>query len=326
MISRRRIVIALGTGALAVPFASFAQQQRKVWRIGVLWERAQSDYSPSLEAFKGGMRGLGYAEGKDYAIEQRSAQNDLAHLPALMAELLALKVNLIMVSGTPSAIAANNATRDLPILIVTVSDPIVIGLARSFLRPGGNVTGLTQDVGQDLGTKRLDLLTEIVPGMRRVGFLYNPENPTNLLILRQFEVDCGKLGLIPILTTIRNGDEVEAAFKILRRDRAQGLIVSAGSTTTAFQDRIVEQAEKNRLPAVYAATAYTGLITYGVNRDDLYRRVATYVDKIFKGAKPSDLPIEQPTKFDLVVNMKAAKALGLTIPNSILVQATKVVE
>ncbi len=140
MNTRRRLVIALCASAFQASLGSFAQQQGKVWRIGMLWERAQSDYSPSLEAFKGGMRGLGYAEGKDYAIEQRSAQNDLAHLPALMAELLALKVNLIMVSGTPSAIAANNATRDLPILIVTVSDPIVIGLARSFSRPGGNVT------------------------------------------------------------------------------------------------------------------------------------------------------------------------------------------
>jgi putative ABC transport system substrate-binding protein len=320
------LVIALGAAALVAPLRSFAQQQGKVWRIGFLAEGEQSFFSQRIDVFKAGLLKLGYAEGRDYVIELRSAQNDLAHLPALMAELLALKVNLIMVSGTPSAIAANNATRELPILIVTVSDPIGIGLARSFSRPGGNVTGLTQDVGQDLGSKRLDLLTEIVPGMRRVGFLYNPENPTNLLILRQFEVDCGKLGLIPILTTIRNGNEVEAAFKILRRDRAQGLIVSAGSTTTAFQDRIVEQAEKNRLPAVYAGSAYTGLITYGANRDDLYRRAAAYVDKIFKGAKPGDLPIEQPTKFDLVVNMKAAKALGIKIPSSIMVQATRVIE
>ena len=329
MITRRKLIFSMGAGALTVPFASLAQQQRKVWRIGVLWERDRSDYSPNLEAFKGGMRGLGYAEGKDYAIEQRSANNDHARLPALAVELLALKVDLIVTSGSPSAVAAHNATHDVPILIVTISDPVGSGLAASLARPGGNLTGLAQGVGSELYTKRLDLLRQILPGIRRVGFFYNPENAGNMRSLNQFQSDCDKLKLESIPVPVRKVQDVEAAFNILKRDKAQALIIAGDSTYISWRETIIELAAKLRLPAIYPALSFVdsgGLISYATNTTDLYRRLPVYADKIFKGVKPGDLPIEQPLQFETVINLKTAKALGIKIPNSVLVQATRVIE
>jgi putative ABC transport system substrate-binding protein len=191
---RRKLVIALGAVALAAPFASFAQQQGKVWRMGLLWEREQSDSInlQRIDAFKAGMRELGYTEGRDYVIEHRSAQNDLARLPALAAELVGLKVDLIVSQGTPATMAARNGTRGIPILIVTVVDPVGSGLAASLRHPGGNVTGLT-GLSTELYTKRLDLLRNLLPGIHRVGFCYNPDVNSDALGLRQFETDCAKL-------------------------------------------------------------------------------------------------------------------------------------
>jgi ABC-type uncharacterized transport system substrate-binding protein len=242
---------------------------------------------------------------------------------------VALKVDVIVSSGTPSAIAARNATRDIPILITTAGDPPGSGLAISLSRPGGNVTGLTQGVGLELYSKRLDLLRQIVPDMRRVGFLYDPDNAANAKGSSRFEADCQKLGLKALRAPARNAEEISAAFNALKRDQAQALIVTAASTFVPLQQRILEHAASYRLPAVYpvGATAEAGgLISYGTNFPELYRRAAAYADKIFKGAKPGDLPIEQPSKFELVVNLKTAKALGITIPQSILVSADKVIE
>jgi len=326
---RRKLIVALGAGALAVPFASFSQQLRKVWRIGVLWEQAQSDYIQRLEAFRGGMRELGYAEAKDYAIEQRSANSDHVRLPALAGELLALKVDLIVTSGSLSAVAAHNATHDVPILIVTVSDPVGSGLAASLARPGGNVSGLAQGVGSELYTKRLDLLRQILPGIRRVGFFYNPENAGNMRSLNQFQSDCDKLKLNSIPVPVRKVQDVEAAFNILKRDNAQGLIVAGDSTYNARRETIIEHAAKHRLPAMYPTITFVdsgGLIAYATNTTDLYRRVAVYVDKIFKGAKPGDLPIEQPLKFETIINLKTAKALGIKIPDVVMLRADRVIE
>ena len=326
MITRRKILIAFG-GALAAPFASFAQQ-RKVWRIGFLLESEQSTYIRRVDAFKAGMSALGYAEGRDYVIEIRSAQSDPARLPALAAELVALKVDVIVSQGTPSAVAASKATREIPILITTVGDPVGIGLAASLARPGGNVTGLTS-LGTELYTKRLDLLTKLLPRMRRVGLLYDPNNQNDALTLTRFESDCAKLQLQRIRAPARKPEEIAAAFMTLARYKAQGLIVTANSTNDASQKRIIEHAAKHRLPAAYGRSEYAeagGLFSYGTDFVDLYRRAAAYADKIFKGTKPGDLPNEQPTKFELVVNMKTAKALGIKIPNSILVRADRVIE
>jgi putative ABC transport system substrate-binding protein len=306
-----------------------SQQQGKIWRIGFLWQLEQSDYVKQIDAFKAGMRALGYAEGRDYVIEQRSAQNDLARLPALAAELLALKVDVIVPQGTPAAEAARKVTRDITILIVTVVDPVGTGLAATLSRPGGNVTGLTQDVGTDLYTKRLDLLRQILPGMRRVGILYNPDNSSDAPVLRQFESDCAKLGFKSIRAPVRKREEIAAVFNTLKRDQARGLIVTSAGTNTAWRDGIIEHAAKHRLPAVYSNSGYAdsgGLISYGANSEDLYRRVAAYAVKIFKGAKPGDLPIEQPSKFETVINLKTTKALGIKIPDVILLRADRVIE
>jgi len=328
MNDRRKLLVALGASVIAAPLGSFAQQPIKVRRIGFLWEGEQSEYVQYVDAFNAGMRELGYAEGKDYAIEHRSAQNDLARLPALAAELIALKVNVIVPGGTSSAVAASKATREIPILIAIIGDPIGSGLAATLQRPGANVTGLT-NLASELFTKRLDLLRQILPGMRRVGFLYNPDNAANVLGLKQFELGCTKLGFQSIRARVRKADEIASTFSALQREKAQGIIVTNASTNIAWRASIIEHAAKHRLPAVYGQNLFAdsgGLLSYAANYPDLYRRTAAYADKIFKGAKPGDLPIEQPTKFELIANLKTAKALGIKIPNTILLQATKVIE
>ena len=326
MISRRHVVIALGAGALA-PHATFAQQ-RKVWRIGYLGEVEQSFYIRRIDAFKAGMSALGYAEGRDYLIEFRGAQADLARLPALAAELVAMKVDIIVSSATPSAVAASKATREIPILTTTAGDLVGNGLAASLAHPGGNVTGLTS-LASELITKRLDLLRQLLPRLRRVGLLYDPNNQNNALQLAQFESDCDKLKIQPIRAPARKAEEIAAAFETLARDKVHGLIVPNSIANMASRERIIEHAAKHRLPAVYGRSDIAeagGLVSYAPDYSDLYRRAAAYADKIFKGAKPGDLPIQQPTLFEFVLNMKTAKALGLKIPGSILVQATRVIE
>ena len=328
MNKRRNLIVALGAGALAVPLGSFAQQQGKVWRIGFLWDSDQSDpnYVQRLEAFKSGLRELGYADSRDYAIEQRSARGDLARLSELAAELLSLKVDLIFPSGTASALAARKITSDVPIVFASVGDPVGSGLATNLRRPGGNVTGVT-NLSTELYTKRLDLLRQILPGMRRVGFLYNPDNDSDALGLRQFESDCGKLQFTSIRAPVRKAEDVATAFNTLQRDKAQGLIVSV--TIASMRKSIAELTAKHHLPAIFGQSEFAeagGLIAYYVNLVDQYRRAATYADKIFKGAKAGDLPIEQPLKFETVINLKTAKALGIKIPDTIMLRADKVIE
>jgi putative tryptophan/tyrosine transport system substrate-binding protein len=242
--------------------------------------------------------------------------------------LIALKVDLIVSTGTPSAMAARDATREMPILITGAGDPVGSGLATSLRRPGGNVTGLTQ-IGAELISKRLDLLRQIVPGLRRVGFLYDPNNASLVLEVKQLQLDCAKLGYTLLEAPVRKGEEIVAAFSALRRDKAQGLIVADPAWFRTWSERIIDQTAKHRLLTVFSSFRSAdrgGLITYTVNIHDNYRRAAAYADKIFKGAKPGELPIEMPTKFELVINLKTAKALGLTIPPSVIVQATRVIE
>ena len=220
------------------------------------------------------------------------------------------------------------ATRDIPILITTAGDPVGDGLAASLARPGGNVSGLT-GLGVELFTKRLDLLRQLLPRMRRVGYLYDQTNSNNMLSLGRLESDCGKLQLQLIRAPARASDEITAAFKTLSRDKAQGLLVNANSVNNVSQRSIIELAAKQRLPVGYARSDYTeegGLFSYAADFSDMFRRAAAYADKIFKGAKPGNLPIEQPMRFEFVLNMKTAKALGLKVPGLILVQATRVIE
>ena len=328
MTTRRTILRATLASIALASVAPRVQGQTRPRRIGFLLENEQSIYVHRFDAFKAGMRELGYVEGRDYAIEHRFAQNDLARLPALAAELLALKVAVIVAPATPSAVAARKATREIPILIVNVGDPVGSGLAATLSRPGGNVTGLSS-VSVELYTKRLDLLRQILPNMRRVGLLYYPDNANDVLGLRRFESDCSKLQFKSVPAPVRKPEEIAAAFNTLKRDQAQGLMVTSTSTNLAWRESIIEHAAKHRLPAVYGLSPYAesgGLISYGANYTDLYRRAAAYADKIFKGAKPGDLPIEQPNKFELVINLRTAKALGVTIPQSILVSADRVIE
>lgn len=318
-----------GAGALLHPVKSFAQEKPgKVWRIGFLMESVATEFAARVDAFKLGLRELGYTDGRDYIIEHRAAAGDMARLPALAAELIALNVDLIVSTGTPSAMAARDATREIPILITGAGDPVGSGLATSLRRPGGNVTGLTQ-IGTELTSKRLDLLRQIVPGLSRVGFLYDPNNASLVLELKQLQSDCMKLGYTLLEAPVRKGDEIVVAFGALRRDKAQGLLVTDPAWFRTWSERIIEHAAKHRLPAVFNSFRSAdrgGLITYAVNIQDNYRRAAAYADKLFKGANPGELPIQQPTRFELVINLRTAKALGLTIPPSVMVQATRVIE
>jgi putative ABC transport system substrate-binding protein len=328
MNNRRKLLVALCAGALAAPFGAIAQQKGRIWRIGYLWELPPSLSADRFVAFTAGMRELGYAEGTHYVVEQRSAQTDLPRLPALAAELVALKVDVIVVQSTPAALAARNATREIPIVTTSAGDPVGNGLAASLRHPGGNVTGLST-MTTDLYTKRLHLLHQIVPGMRRAGLLYNPDNPIDMLALKQFETDCSKLGFKSIRASVGKKEDVAAAFNLLKRDNAQGVVVSSPSLNLNLRDSIIEHAARYRLPAVYGNTLFPdsgGLLSYSASQVDMSRRAATYVDKIFKGAQPGELPIEQPMLFEMVLNKRTAKALGIKIPNSILAQATKVIE
>jgi putative ABC transport system substrate-binding protein len=323
----RRELLHLIAVALAAPTSALAQKPGKVWRIGFLMESEAVDYAARLDAFKLGLRELGYVDGKDYVLEQRAASGDITRLRALAAELIALKVDLIVPTGTPAALAARDTTRDIPILMASANDPVGSGLAASLRRPGGNVTGIST-IGSELVSKRLDLLRQIVPGLRRVGFLYDPDNASNVLQFKQLQSDCAKLEYTLVEAPIRKGEEIVAAFRVLQRDKAQGFIVPNPASFFPWQASIIEQAAKHRLPAIYSSRASErgGLISYLVNLPGAYRLAATYADKIFKGAKPGELPIQQPTTFELVINLKTAKALGLTIPPSVMVQATRVIE
>lgn len=328
MNNRRKLIVALGASALASPLSSLAQRPAKVWRIGVLLESKPSVYAERIDVFKAAMRELGYLEGKNYSIEQRSAQTDVARLPAMAAELLAQKVDVIVAAGTPAAVAARKLTGEIPVVFGSAGDPVGSGLVATLSRPGGNVTGLANGVASELVSKRLDLLRQMVPGMRRVGFFYLPENTANMAGLRQFEADCGKIQITAIRAPVRKAQEIPAAFDALKRDKAQGLIVAQAGTNFAWQDSIVEHAGKHRLPVIYPGHLFVeagGLISYSSNQNDLWRRAATYVDKIFKGAKPGDIPVEQPTRFELIINGKTATALGLKIPPALLISADKVI-
>lgn len=327
MITRRKLFMACA-GVLTLPFGALAQTSRKIRRIGILMESDLEDYATVLGAFRSGMRELGYAEGRDYVFELRSAMGDMARVRELAVELVELKVDLIIPTGTPSALAARDTTREIPILFAVIGNPVGSGLAASLRRPGGNATGLTI-LGVDLVSKRLDLLRQIVPDLRRVGYVHEPGNVSTVKNFGQLQSDCARLGCVMVEAPIRKREEIAALYAAMKRDKVQGLVMTNPGAFTKWRPLFIEQAARHRLPAVYGARQAPelgGLITYFVDVIDNYRRAAAYVDKIFKGAKPGELPIEMPTRFELVINLKTAKALGLTIPPSVMVQATRVIE
>jgi putative ABC transport system substrate-binding protein len=327
---RLTFIIALVLGGLFGAVAVGAQEAAKVARIGYL---VLSQDAPRLrEAFRQGLRDLGYVEGRNLVLEFRSADGKHERYPALAAELVALKVDVIVAAGgTPSALAAKQATATLPIVFINVGDAVTSGLVTSLARPGGNVTGLSV-VAPELISKRIELLTQAVPGVSRIAVLWQPgalEERTEKDRLQRAEVAGRTLGIRLQFVEARGPKDLDRAFSDITRARAGALTDLEGSVFWSERKRLVDLAAKNRLPAVYALREFVdvgGLMSYGPDFADLWRRAAPYVDKILKGAKPADLPVEQPTKFELVINLKTAKALGLTIPQSVLARADQVVE
>jgi putative ABC transport system substrate-binding protein len=280
----------------------------------------------NLEGFRQGLRELGYVEGKNFVLEYRSADGRDERFPGLAAELVRLPVDLMVTRGTPAALAAKNATGTIPVVMTGVSDPVGQGVVASLARPGGNVTGLNTLISELFG-KRVGLLKELVPGATRVAVLFNMGNTSSPSAWKEVETAARSLGIQPQLFDVRKAEDLGPAFESAIRQRADALVVGQDTLTQANQRLIVELAAKHRLPAIYASMEFAGgLVIYGVNYPDHYRRAATFADKIFKGAKPADLPIEQPTKFELVINTKTAKALGLTIPPLLLLRADQVIQ
>jgi len=319
-----RLLAALGLGILSGPFAANAQQPARVPRIGFLAVGS----SPRVEAFWQGLRELGYVEGQNIAIERRFAESKLDRLPGLTAELVRLKVDVIVAPDPPSASAAKEATRTIPIVMRSSGDPVEAGLVASIPHPGGNITGV-YSIADELVGKRLELLKEVAPRVSRVAVLWSPDWPGSVHWFRDVEGAARSLGVQLQSLEARRPADFDRAFEAAKKGRAGALITLRNPVIVSSQRQVVNLAAKGRLPAIYDDREFVesgGLMSYGTNLADLYRRLATYVDKILKGAKPADLPVEQPTRFELVINLKTAKALGLTIPQSVLFRADQVIQ
>ena len=328
--SRRKLLTVIGLYALAAPLGAFAQQKNKVWRVGFLTPRRRPDSLDSdvFGAFLQGMRDLGYVEGKNLIIEWRFADSKLDRLPELAAELVRLKVDVIVTGGTSATGAAQKATTVIPIVIGTAGDPVASGFVRSLARPGGNITGLSE-LAVDVGPKLLEMLISMGPKLSRIAVLMNPDNSSHATRLKSVQAAAQAVGVTIFPMEARTAKEIENAFSIMAQKKTGAVIVTVDALFIQQVRQIAELAAKNRLPTISGMREYVeagGLMSYGQNLADNYRRAAIYVDKILKGAKPGDLPVEQPTKFELFINRKTAKALGLTIPQSLLISADKVIE
>jgi putative ABC transport system substrate-binding protein len=327
-VKRREFITLLGGAAAAWPLRAGAQQAGKVYRIGVLEMTSATLNVANVYALRAGLRQLGYFEGQNLVIEYRSADGRDDRFPGLARELLALKVDVIVTRGTPAAKAAKNATSTVPVVMAASGDPLGTGLVTSLSRPGGNITGLSAIVGE-LAPKRLELIREIVPGLARIAVLANTSNDAVRRDWARIETAARSLGVQSQLLDLRESDALGPTFDDASARRADALVVVIDAITQANQQRIVDLAMKHRLPAIYSSREFVdagGLISYGVSYPDLYRRAATYVDKILKGTKPADLPVVQPTKFELVINLKTAKALGIEVPPTLSARADEVIE
>ncbi len=323
------LVVTLGLAIVWAPPASDAQQPGKVHRIGYLSGTGATAALPVLEAFRQGLREQGYVEGKNIVIEYRWADGRLERLPDLAAELVRLKVDVIFAVTPPPVLAARGATQIIPIISAMLSDPVESGLVASLARPGGNITGLTSTAGPGMVGKRLELLKEAVPKVSRVAILSNPTTPAQPRLLSEAKVAARSLRVRLHLTEARSPDEFDGAFAAMARERAGALLVLADPMSFLHRTRLADLAKERRLPTMHDLREYVeagGLMSYGVDLTDNWRRAAVYVDKILKGAKPADLPIQQPTNFELVINLRTAKALGLTIPQIILFRATDMIQ
>jgi len=307
--------------------SAHAQQQKKIPRIGFLVTTSPSAFSARVEAFRQGLRELGYLEGKNIVIEYRWAEGKFDRLPDLATELVRLKVDVIVTSGPAATHAVKEATRTIPIVMGFDNDPIGSGFVASLARPAGNITGLSS-LAPDISGKQLELLNEIVPRLSRVAVFGNSNEPANSQSLKEVELAAGAFKIQLQYLDVSDAKDIEMAFRAASKGRADAVLMLGNFSLNAHRTQVAELAVRSRLPAIYNAVEWVeagGLTSYGASIPDLFRRAATYVDKILKGAKPANLPVEQPTKFELIINLKAAKQIGLTIPPNVLARADKVI-
>ena len=324
----RCLPLVLILAVLVEPLAAEAQPVARVYRIGMLEPTSNARDVANLNAFRQGLRELGYVEGQNFVIEHRSADGRDERFPDLATELILLKVDLIVTRGTPAVLAIKRLAPTIPVVMAANRDPVATGVVASLAHPGGYVTGLSV-LSTELSAKRFELIREIVPRISRVAVLLNMGQPANPPQWKEAKAAARSQGVQPQLLDVRRAEDLGPAFESAIAQHAGALVVGLASLTRANREAIADLAAKHRLPAIYAATDFAdvgGLISYGVSYPDLYRRAASLTDKILKGAKPGDLPVEQATKFELVINLKTAKALGLTIPPSLLQRADQVIE
>ena len=328
---KRREFIKLISGVAASwPLVARAQQSAgRVYRVGYLAIGSRDQQLHLIKAFEEGLRSLGYRVGENVVIEYRFANGEMQRLPALAEELVRLPVDIIANGSNPNTVAALKATKTIPIVMINSIDPVSAGLVASLARPGGNVTGFAEDTGGEVSDKRLQLLKEALPNLSRVGILWNPDFAPNQGRLSSMGEAAQRLGLTLVPVEARGLEALDLAFATMVKEHAQGFVVLAESMTFNYRSQIAALAVRDRLPAISAAREYAEaglLLTYGIDLRNLFRRSAVVIDKILKGAKPADLPVEQPTKFELVVNLKTAKALGVEVPPSLLARADEVIE
>jgi putative ABC transport system substrate-binding protein len=326
MMDRRTFIGGVAGSLVSAPLAARAQQVGKVYRIGILEPIPAAQNAANLDALRKGLQDLGYVEGRNLIIEYRSADGRAERFPDLVSELVRLEVDLIVTRGTPAARAAKDAAGTIPVVMATMGDPRAI--VASFAHPGGNITGVTT-FSTELTAKRIEILKELIPKLSRVALLHNMGNPAAPPEWDETKTAARSLGLQAELLDVRSQDDLGRAFELAVRQHVGALVIGADGLTQMHQQTLVELVARNRLPAAYPAREFVeagGLIAYAVNYPELYFRFARFVDKIFKGAKPGELPVEQPTKFELVINLKTAKALGLTIPQSLLLRADEVIQ
>jgi putative ABC transport system substrate-binding protein len=327
MNNRRKLIVALGASALAAPLASFAQQPGKVWRIAFLGQASASGYVKEIEAIRAGLRDLGYVEGRNIVIEYRWAESNPERLKEMAAELVALKVDVIIAHAINGPRAVAQATKTIPIVIADGPDPVASGLVASLARPGGNITGST-GFQFELAAKRLELLNEAVPRLKHVAVIFYELNPNNALNFGKMEAVAKTMKVELHQVTVRAPEELAGAFAAMAKQRFEAAVIGEDPLLNSKAEAVAALAATHRLPAVGFTTFAEagGLLGYSANRPLLYGRAANFVDRILKGAKPGDLPIERATKFDLIVNLRTAKALGVNIPSQLLQRADKVIE
>ncbi len=325
---RESIIAVVALGAAAGPIASFAQQQGKVWRVGFLSLSSASESVQNTAAFLKALRELGYIEGKNLAVEWRFAEGSFERLTVQAADLVQLKVDVIVAVASAAIGAAQKATTTIPIVMATTGDPVGSGFVKSLARPGGNITGLS-NLGGDIGPKLFDLLHSVLPKLSRVGVLVTPTSTTYRAISESVQAGAQNTSVKILIAEARTPQEIETAFATMAGESAGAVIVGAAPFFALHRPQIAQLAIRNKMPSIFGNRAYVeagGLMSYGYKATENYLRAASYVDKILKGAKPGDLPVEQPTTLELVINLKTAKALGITIPQSLLLRADEVIQ